>query len=882
MTSHDLRQAYLTFFASRAHTVVPSASLIPHGDPTLLFTNSGMVPFKDVFLGRESRPYSRAVSVQKCVRAGGKHNDLDEVGRTARHHTFFEMLGNWSFGDYFKEEAIALAWEFVTKELGLPKDRLYFSVYQDDEEAAAIWRKVAGVADSRIARLGERQNFWQMADTGPCGPDSEIFYDRGERYSDRPFYSEEGERYIEVWNLVFMQYDRSPDGVLSPLPMRHVDTGMGLERATSILEGVATNWDTDLFRPLLLAIADLAHRGYAWETGLPMRVIADHARAAAFLIADGVLPSNEKRGYVLRRLLRRAVLKGRDIGLAGPFLGRLLPVLQESMAKAYPELIERASLILGVMEAEEEHFSRTLEEGSRLLASRLGEVPAGGVLPSGVAFVLSDTYGFPLELTAEVAEASGRGVDREGYGRLLEARRAESRAGRHVDGSLLADAQGLAQGLPPTRFTGYEGVTGEGRILLLLRDGEVADEGREGDHVALITDATPFYGEGGGQVGDSGTVKGPHGVVEVSDTKRLGGERLLHIGRVTRGWVLPDEGVTLSVDARRRAATMRNHTATHLLHHALRQRLGDHVHQAGSVVEPSRLRFDFTHFAPLTPKDVAAVEDEVMRLIMDDRPVTWRRMPLAEARRSGAMALFEEKYGDIVRVVSVEGCSDELCGGTHVGRTGEIGGFRIIQETSVASGVRRIVAVTGDAVLARLREKEDTLARTSAALKVPEEELPARAEDLRRRVSELEAAVVQARAAAVAGLFDEALGTPSPGGRVTALSPEGMSLEELRRLSDLWRGKERRGILALSSVREGRTNLLVAVTKDLVHEGISAQDIFAPMAEVAGGKGGGRGDLVQGSAAGTSAARPAVEAARKAALAALERVEGAKGGVAHE
>jgi alanyl-tRNA synthetase len=872
--AEDIRRSFLTFFAERGHTVVESSSLIPHGDPTLLFTNAGMVQFKDVFLGRESRPYRRAVTVQKCVRAGGKHNDLDQVGRTARHHTFFEMLGNFSFGDYFKAEAIAYAWEFVTTVLGLPPERLYATVYHDDDEAARLWREVAGFDDSRIARLGEKDNFWMMGDTGPCGPCSEIIYDLGPERACGPdcrFGVCDCDRWLELWNLVFMQYDRSADGTLTPLPRPSVDTGMGLERVAAVVQGVTSNWDIDLFRSLIAAVERLSGQAYdPGEAGFPFRVVADHLRAAVFLISDGVLPANEGRGYVLRRIVRRAVRVGRTLGLPTPFLPRLVPEVVQLMGDAYPELAERATVVEGVLAAEEERFSRRLEEGTRLLERRLEALAPGAPLPGDDVFVLYDTYGFPFELTEEMAQALGHPVDRAGFEAQLAEQRAKARAARDPRGGVLGLVAEEAADIPPSAFLGWETTTATGRVLRLFRDGEAVDALAEGEAGVVLLDRTPFYGEAGGQVGDTGVLEGPAGTFRVEDTQRLPGGRVAHLGRIVRGNLQAGASVEAIVDGERRAAIARNHTATHLLHRALRERVGEHARQAGSLVAPDRLRFDFTHFAALSPEDLSAIEDRVNAWILADLPVRWTFQSFAEARARGAMALFEEKYGDEVRVVEVgDEVSLELCGGTHVTRTGEIGIFRIVDETSVGSGLRRIEAVTGLGALALLRSlaaEREELART---LKVPASAVVSRATELAERVRALEEEIATLRLREARRLVRELRARASDAGpaRVTSgVLPAWVRPDELRLLADDWRAQEESGILLLAVRGEERVDLLAAVTQDLTARGVDAGAILRAMAAVVDGRGGGRRELAQGGGRHPERTQAALDAGREAAL----------------
>jgi alanyl-tRNA synthetase len=870
--SDEIRRSFLTFFAERGHTVVESASLIPHGDPTLLFTNAGMVQFKDVFLGRETRPYRRAATVQKCVRAGGKHNDLEQVGRTARHFTFFEMLGNFSFGDYFKAEAIEFAWEFVTKELGLAPERLYVSVFREDDEAARLWKRVAGFGDERIARLGEKDNFWMMGDTGPCGPCSEIYYDLGPEFACGPdcgFGRCDCDRYLEFWNLVFMQYNRDEEGRLTPLPNPSIDTGMGLERITAIVQGVPSNWQTDLFVPLIRAVERDAERPYEeGEGGFPFRVVADHLRASVFLISDGVLPANEGRGYVLRRIIRRAVRNGWSIGLKSGFLARLVPEVVARMGEAYPELVERQSVVAGVLAAEEERFSATLEDGTRLLERLIAALPPGGVLSGRDVFQLYDTYGFPVDLTEEIVAGRGVRIDRAGFEAELAEQRRRARAARDQRGGIVGVIAAQATELPETEFLGWTTLTSEGRVLQIYRDGAPVDALTTGETGAVILDRTPFYGEGGGQIGDQGLLSGPAGRFRVEDTRRAAGGKVVHLGRQETGVLQVGAVVAAEVDGERRRATARNHTATHLLHRALRERLGEHARQAGSLVAPDRLRFDFTHFQPLTPEDLSAIEARVNAVVLDDRPVSWRIVPMQEARAAGAMALFEEKYGDEVRVVEVEGFSRELCGGTHVQRTGEIGPFKIVAEGSVGSGLRRIEAVTGWAALAMLSSLWEEHAAIAALLRGSGDDLVAQVREELAHRAELEAELDRLRARQGAELLDglRAEAEVVGGRRITAgVLPPGLGPEGLRRLADQWRAQEKSGILLLASQGGDRVDLLAAVTSDLVAAGVHAGRLVQTMAAVVGGRGGGRPELAQGGGKAVDRAEEALSIGRREA-----------------
>ena len=850
-TSGDLRRAYASYFQQLGHQEVASASLVPQGDPTLLFTNSGMVQFKNVFLGLEKRPYKRAVSAQKCVRAGGKHNDLSEVGHTPRHHVYFEMLGNFSFGDYFKPEAIDFAWTFLTRDLAIAKDRLYASVFESDDEAAALWQKVAGFGPERIARFGAKENFWEMAETGPCGPNSEIFVDLGPELACSPdcHFPCTCDRFVEVWNLVFMQYDRGLDRELTPLPRPSVDTGMGLERMVSVLDGVTSNWQTDLFVPILQTIADLADRPYdSGEAGFPMRVVADHARSSMFLIADGVLPANGGRGYVLRRLIRRAVQMGVGLGLSSPFLPRLLPVVEQTMDGARPELNERRSLIEGVLAAEEERFARTLEDGNRLLARELASV-RDGTLTGGQAFLLYDSYGFPIELTEELSEAAGVTVDRAGFAHLMAEQRSQARAARSVSGGDEARWAAATDQIAATEFLGYDQLSADAPALALLADGKQVAAVGEGPLAVAVTAATPFYAAGGGQVGDVGAISSVSGRARVVDTRRLAGERTAHLIQVEDGELAVGDMLHLTVDVEMRRATERNHTATHLLHQALRQVLGDHVHQAGSVVDPRRLRFDFTHFSQPEPEQLAQIERLINGWILDDRTVKVRILARSEAQALGAMALFEEKYGDQVRMVEVENCSRELCGGTHVRRTGEIGLFRLVAEGSVASGVRRITAITGWEALTRLRERDLLVDAMAQTLKVPDDQILGRVKGLVDQALSAAEAAGRSRRQELESQWAELKGKIRRVGdlEVMVAAVSGCSLDDLRWLAGRWQEAKLGGVLALLSNDQQKAPMVVALGPDAQERGLDARQLIAVLGRQVEGHGGGRLDWAQGS-----------------------------------
>ncbi|MBN8280910.1 MAG: alanine--tRNA ligase, partial [Gammaproteobacteria bacterium] len=713
MDTSTLRQRFLDYFARHQHRIVASSPLVPGNDPTLLFTNAGMVQFKDVFLGRDPRSYTRAVSVQRCVRAGGKHNDLENVGYTARHHTFFEMLGNFSFGDYFKPDAIRFAWEFITKEMGIPKEKLWVTVFKDDDQAADLWLKDIGVSPDRFTRLGEKSNFWAMGDTGPCGPCTEIFYDHGAHIPGGPPGSpdEDGDRYVEIWNLVFMQFDRSPDGTLTPLPKPSVDTGMGLERIAAVMQGVHSNYDIDLFRNLIAAAAKVT--GTRDLTASSLKVIADHIRASAFLIVDGVLPGNEGRGYVLRRIIRRALRHGNELGVSAPFFHQLVAPLVAEMGKAYPELAAGQAHAEKVLLNEEERFAETLSQGMGILKAALQGVAPGKTLPGDVVFKLYDTYGFPVDLTADVARAANVTVDRDGFEAAMEAQRDRARAAQKFNVAYGKDARLEAK----TTFTGYDALAGKGTVVMLLKEGQPVPQLGPGEEGAIVLDATPFYAESGGQVGDTGllTLSPPAGNARftVTDTKKSG-DAHVHLGKVESGTISLNDTLHAEVDATARGATVLNHSATHLLHAALRQVLGSHVAQKGSLVAPDKLRFDFSHYEALTPAQLAGIEQIVNEQIRRNAAADLKVMAYDDAVAAGAMALFGEKYGDRVRVLKLGDFSTELCGGTHVRRAGDIGLFKITSETGIAAGIRRIEAVTGQGALARVAETEQALDKVAA------------------------------------------------------------------------------------------------------------------------------------------------------------------------
>ncbi|HEX5760966.1 MAG TPA: alanine--tRNA ligase [Thermoanaerobaculia bacterium] len=848
MKSAEIRSSFLDFFAARGHRVQPSAPLVPHGDPTLLFTNAGMVPFKNAFLGVEPPPAPRAASVQKCLRVSGKHNDLENVGPSPRHHTFFEMLGNFSFGDYFKEEAIRSAWELVTEVWGLPPDRLAATVYEEDDEAHALWLRLSSLPPERVRRCGAADNFWAMGETGPCGPCSEIFVDL---QSDRPPLpwdeGTESGRYLEIWNLVFMQYERDATGALAPLPKPSIDTGAGLERVSAVLQNVDSNYDTDLFHPILAAAADLARTRYGAdaERDVSLRVIADHLRAVTFLLADGVIPGNEGRGYVLRRLLRRAVRHGMRVGFEEPFLHRLVPVLEQVMGGAYPELAATREASTATIRVEEEKFLGTLAVGARQVQEEIERARGTGapVLPGEAVFRLYDTYGLPLEVIAEIAEEERMEVDRDGFERALGAQREQSRAAtgdtqRRM--RALQEALREAGELPPTSFVGYATLEETARVLRVVA---LPDDPRTR---VVVTDRTPFYAESGGQVGDRGDILWAGGEADVLDAQKSAGVTY-HFVRRREGDLAEGVEVRLRVDPAHRIPTQRNHTATHLLHAVLRTVLGDHVRQAGSLVAPDRLRFDFTYPEPLSDEQRRVVEEMVNRWVLRAVPTAISERSYQEALAAGAMALFGEKYGDRVRTVEVPGFSLELCGGCHVRNTGEIGPFVILHERGIASGVRRIEALTGEGALAWLRERDSGLAAVEARLGVAgaraEEEVRALQKQVKDREAELARLRLQLVAGAPgAGAAEE--GTEVDGVRVVAREVPPAPANELRNLADALRSKLGSGVVVLGSRDDGNVSLVAAVSKDLAGR-VHAGELVKRVAALVGGAGGGRPDFAQ-------------------------------------
>ncbi|HUL12524.1 MAG TPA: alanine--tRNA ligase [Methylococcaceae bacterium] len=841
MTSAELRALFLKYFEEHGHTVVTSSPLIPANDPTLLFTNAGMVQFKDVFLGRETRPYTRAVSSQRCVRAGGKHNDLENVGYTARHHTFFEMLGNFSFGDYFKREAIHYAWGFLTEALGLPPERLWVTVFDEDREAEDIWLKEVGIDSHRFARIGTKDNFWSMGDTGPCGPCTEIFYDHGEGIAGGPPGSgdEDGDRYIEIWNLVFMQYDRLADGTLAPLPKPSVDTGMGLERLAAVLQGVHSNYEIDLFRNLVKAAADLA--GQSDLTHSSLRVIADHIRSCSFLIADGVLPSNEGRGYVLRRIIRRAIRHGYKLGIRDPFFHKLVGPLCMEMGEAYPELMKARASVERVLQKEEERFAETLDQGMRILDACMKDL-AGKEIPGETAFQLYDTYGFPIDLTADIARERHLTVDMAGFEAAMETQRERARAASHFTVDYSHDIRVDAR----CEFTGYRHLVEDTKVLAVLKVGQTVERLDAGEEGALVLEKTPFYAESGGQVGDKGVIRAGDAVFEVSDTRKQGGELILHLGRVVSGAFFPGSSCVAQVDDSRRKATALNHSATHLLHAALRQVLGDHVQQKGSLVDPDRLRFDFVHFEPMSAEQLREVERLVNGQIRANHPVTAEIMAKDEAMTAGAMALFGEKYGDEVRVLRIGEFSTELCGGTHVERAGDIGFFKIVSETGVAAGVRRIEAVTGQGAADWIESGERLLQTLGERVKSGRDGLDDKVlqileknRQLEKELERLKSKMASAAGSDLAGQAVEIGGLKLLVARLDDADPK-----SLRDLIDQLKNKLGSAAIVLAAVKEGKISLIAGVTQDQTAR-IKAGDLVNLVASRVGGKGGGRPDLAQ-------------------------------------
>ncbi len=887
MTStNDIRRSFLDYFGSTGHSIVPSAPLVPQNDPTLMFVNAGMVPFKNVFTGLETRPYSTATSSQKCVRAGGKHNDLDNVGYTARHHTFFEMLGNFSFGDYFKEQAITHAWTLLTREWGLPADKLTATVYHTDDQAFDLWKKIAGLPDHRIIRIATKDNFWAMGSDGPCGPCSEIFYDHGEHIPGGPPGSpdEDGDRFVEIWNLVFMQFLQEADTIVGDLPRPSIDTGMGLERVAAVLQGKHDNYDTDTFRALIEASAALTHGAPDGEMKASHRVIADHLRCSGFLVADGVLPANEGRGYVLRRIMRRAMRHAHLLGAKEPLMHRLVPELVAEMGAAFPELVRAQPLIEATLQQEETRFRQTLDKGLKLLDEATAGMKPGDVLPGETAFRLYDTYGFPYDLTEDALRAQAFGVDRAGFDAAMAEQKRAARAAWKGSGAKASDELwfDLAEEVGATEFTGYASDTGEGVVLALVKDGKRVEQASSGDQVDVIVNQTPFYGESGGQVGDAGTLANEAGLSAiVADTSKQLGKLWVHHATINAGEIKVGDPVRLSIDVARRSAIRANHSATHLLHEALRQRLGTHVTQKGSLVAPDRLRFDVSHPTAMSADELADAEAAVNAKIRQNGAVTTRLMTPDDAIAMGAMALFGEKYGDEVRVVSM-GSDDggktysiELCGGTHVAALGDIGLFKVVGEGAVSSGVRRVEALTGEAARAYLSARDDKLREAASALRTTPDEVPGRVVSLLEEKRRLERELAEAKKAlAMGGGSGGAPAGPETVGGVAFVGQvlDGFEAKGLRGAVDEAKKRIGSGVVALVAVNDGRATVAVGVSDDLVATWNAVDLVKRAVAAVGGQGGGGRPDMAQGggpegekAADALAAVRTALEEARAAA-----------------
>ncbi len=857
-STNDIRALFLDFFATHGHEIVTSSPLVPQNDPTLMFTNAGMVQFKNTFTGQETRDYNRAVTSQKCVRAGGKHNDLENVGYTARHHTFFEMLGNFSFGDYFKDLAIELAWNLITKEYGLPAEKLLVTVFAEDDQAFDLWKKITGLPEEKIIRIPTHDNFWSMGETGPCGPCSEIFYDHGDHIPGGPPGSpdEEGDRFIEIWNLVFMQFEQITPDERVELPKPSIDTGMGLERFSAVLQGTHDNYETDLFQALINASAEMSGTPVEGDHNVSHRVIADHLRATSFLITDGVLPSNEGRGYVLRRIMRRAMRHAHLMSCEDPLLFKLVPTLVQQMGQAFPELTRAQALITETLELEENRFKRTLDRGLGLLEEETGKLPEGGELPGEVAFKLYDTYGFPLDLTQDALRGQGFSVDLGGFNTAMEKQRADARAAWSGSGDAATDQVwfDIREQNGATEFLGYEVESAEGQITVMVVDGKVVEEAEDGAEVALVLNQTPFYGESGGQEGDTGTITKEGGAtVTITETQKKLGDLHVHLGTLSGGSLKVGDDVQLEVDHDRRSALRAHHSATHLLHAALRNELGDHITQKGSLVAGERLRFDISHPKAMTPEELSVVEDQVNIHVRDNSEVSTRLMTPDEAIEAGATALFGEKYGDEVRVVAMgstdgnEAYSTELCGGTHARRTGDVGLFRIVSESAVAAGVRRIEAVTGAAAQSYIADEAKMLSDAAAVLKVSPADLPGRIESLldERRKMEKEITELRRQMATGGGGGSASDIKEISGIKFAGKTLDGVPAKDLKSLADDLKGQVGSGVVALISVNDGKASLVVGVTDDLA-EKISAVDLVRAGSEAVGGKGGGgRPDMAQ-------------------------------------
>jgi alanyl-tRNA synthetase len=886
---NEIRSTFLNYFAANGHEIVPSSPLVPRNDPTLMFTNAGMVQFKNVFTGVEKRPYARATTSQKCVRAGGKHNDLDNVGYTARHHTFFEMLGNFSFGDYFKERAIELAWNLVTKEFGLPKDKLTATVYIDDDEAFVLWKKIAGLPESRIIRIAGSDNFWQMGDTGPCGPCSEIFYDHGDKIWGGPPGSleQDGDRFIEIWNLVFMQFEQTAPGQRNALPKPSIDTGAGLERIAAVLQGKHDNYDIDLFVALIRAISELTGADPQGEQKASLRVIADHLRASSFLIADGVLPSNEGRGYVLRRIMRRAMRHAQLLGAKDPLMYRLVWALVREMGQAYPELVRAENLIEETLRLEETRFRKTLERGLTILDEKSSSLKKGDMFDGDTAFTLYDTYGFPLDLTQDALRNRGIGVDVASFTDAMDRQRAKARAAWAGSGDTASENVWfpLREKLGATEFLGYETESAEGVVAGLVKDGTDVDSLKTGETGAIVLNQTPFYAESGGQVGDTGMMTGEGVRFRVTDTQKKAGDLFVHLGTVEQGTLKPGTALLLQVDHARRSSIRANHSATHLLHEALRQVLGDHIAQRGSLVAPDRLRFDFVHQKPITADELSRIEDIANAVVLENSEVTTRLMAVDDAREAGARALFGEKYGDEVRVVSMGnagregaasnalGWSVELCGGTHVRRTGDIGLISVTGESAVSSGVRRIEALTGNHARKHANDSIALAKSAAAELRTTLDDMPARIAALMEERKKLERDLSEARKKLAMGVGTAgggseavAVGVREAGGvKLMARAVEGIEMKDLKSLADDGKKQLGSGVVAIVGVTEdGKAGVVVGVTSDLTAR-FNAVDLVRVASEALGGKGGGgRPDMAQAGGPDGAKADAALSAIEKA------------------
>ena len=856
LSGHELRTLFLDFFRKRDHKIIPSSPLLPQNDPTLLFTNAGMVQFKNIFLGEETKPYKRAATAQKCVRAGGKHNDLEIVGKTLRHHTFFEMLGNFSFGDYFKEAVIEFGWEFLTETVKIPKELFWVSVFEKDDEAYEIWRTKIGVPRERIVRLGQKDNFWQMGETGPCGPCSEIIIDQGENFGCKKPECRVGcecDRYLELWNLVFMQFNRDEKGNLSPLPKPSIDTGLGLERISAIVQGVRSNFEIDLIRPLIDSISEISKKEYGSNQvdDISIRVIADHIRAISFLIGDGILPSNEGRGYVLRRILRRALRHGKILGIEGLFLNKLVIVLIEIMKEPYPELLDAKELIIKLVLSEEERFANTLEQGIKILNELMLNLDEKNILsiPGREVFKLYDTYGFPVDLANEIASDKGFALDMEGFSSAMDEQKRLAKQSWSGSGEERTKPvyRKVASEISPVQFVGYDVPVSNSKILKILKGNNPTDVLIKGEEGEIILDKTSFYGESGGQVGDTGKIISRGSVFEVEDTQKPLPELIVHKGKLITGTIRTGDDVEAKINTCNRKQTQANHTATHLLQAALKEALGDHVKQCGSLVEPKRLRFDFTHFSQIGKNDIQRVEKNVNEKIQEDYKVEIIHMPFKEAINSGATALFNEKYGDEVRVIEISDFSKELCGGTHVKSTGEIGILKILQERSIAAGIRRIEAITGVAALEYIQKKEEEIEKIASTLKTRSEDIIPKIKKLSETIKEYERQISKLKSAGGKGSIEEILSSKVKdlnGIKVIASIVETESVGELRDLGDRLKDRLRSGVIVLGAEIKGKASIIVCVSKDLTDK-FHAGNIVKKISKFVGGEGGGRKDFAQ-------------------------------------